>query len=140
MPFALRESIDRQVGLPARGKSYTARKLHRYLNWMGFGSKIFNVLTPRSLLSTHSTPAASGRRRWVRVAVAAPRQRAAAATTRRAAAVMRRRDCPAVATAGGRGMGAQVGSHRRKSAATKDAPAEEERWKGPGRLRPSAYA
>ena len=121
------------MGLPARGKSYTARKLHRYLNWMGFGSKIFNVLTP-SL-----TPEYSQHPRRFRPAAMGARGRGSAATTRRAAAVMRRRDCSAVATAGGRGMGAQVGSHRRKSAATKDAPAEEERWKGPGRLRPSAY-
>lgn len=31
------------VGLPARGKSVIARKLCRYLNWMGFKSKVFNL-------------------------------------------------------------------------------------------------
>jgi 6-phosphofructo-2-kinase len=31
------------VGLPARGKSYIAQKLKRYLSWMGFRTKVFNV-------------------------------------------------------------------------------------------------
>lgn len=31
------------VGLPARGKSYTARKLARYLHWLGYNTRIFNV-------------------------------------------------------------------------------------------------
>ena len=31
------------VGLPARGKTYTARKLARYLNWHGIGARVFNV-------------------------------------------------------------------------------------------------
>ena len=31
------------VGLPARGKTYTARKLARYLNWHGVNAKVFNV-------------------------------------------------------------------------------------------------
>ena len=31
------------VGLPARGKTYIARKLARYLNWLGVSSKVFNV-------------------------------------------------------------------------------------------------
>ena len=31
------------VGLPARGKSYIARKLVRYLNWAGFKAKVFNI-------------------------------------------------------------------------------------------------
>jgi hypothetical protein len=31
------------VGLPARGKSYIARKLARYLNWIGFKAKVFNI-------------------------------------------------------------------------------------------------
>jgi len=31
------------VGLPARGKSYIAQKLCRYLNWVGIKSKVFNV-------------------------------------------------------------------------------------------------
>ncbi|MFT4571436.1 MAG: broad specificity phosphatase PhoE/predicted kinase [Hyphomicrobiaceae bacterium] len=31
------------VGLPARGKSYTARHLARYLEWLGYPSRVFNV-------------------------------------------------------------------------------------------------
>lgn len=31
------------VGLPARGKSYLAKKMARYLNWFGIRSKVFNV-------------------------------------------------------------------------------------------------
>lgn len=31
------------VGLPARGKSYTARKLSRYLSWLGYATRVFNV-------------------------------------------------------------------------------------------------
>lgn len=31
------------VGLPARGKTYTARKLARYLSWLGENTKVFNV-------------------------------------------------------------------------------------------------
>ncbi len=31
------------VGLPARGKSYLARKLERYLRWLGHETKVFNV-------------------------------------------------------------------------------------------------
>jgi 6-phosphofructo-2-kinase/fructose-2,6-biphosphatase 2 len=31
------------VGLPARGKTYTARKIARYLTWLGHRSRIFNV-------------------------------------------------------------------------------------------------
>ncbi|XP_043233080.1 6-phosphofructo-2-kinase/fructose-2,6-bisphosphatase-like isoform X3 [Amphibalanus amphitrite] len=31
------------VGLPARGKTYMARKLARYLNWTGIKTKVFNV-------------------------------------------------------------------------------------------------
>ena len=31
------------VGLPARGKSYTARKLARYLRWQGVNARVFNV-------------------------------------------------------------------------------------------------
>lgn len=31
------------VGLPARGKTYIARKVSRYLNWLGHRSRIFNV-------------------------------------------------------------------------------------------------
>ncbi|VDM30922.1 unnamed protein product [Hydatigera taeniaeformis] len=31
------------VGLPARGKTYMARKLTRYLNWIGINTRVFNV-------------------------------------------------------------------------------------------------
>lgn len=31
------------VGLPARGKTYTARRLCRFLNWIGVPTKVFNV-------------------------------------------------------------------------------------------------
>ena len=31
------------VGLPARGKTYTARKIARYLSWRGLQARVFNV-------------------------------------------------------------------------------------------------
>jgi broad specificity phosphatase PhoE len=31
------------VGLPARGKTYTAHKIARYLNWLGHPTRVFNV-------------------------------------------------------------------------------------------------
>lgn len=31
------------VGLPARGKTYTARKIARYLSWLGHAARVFNV-------------------------------------------------------------------------------------------------
>lgn len=31
------------VGLPARGKTYLAHKLERYLRWIGFSTKSFNI-------------------------------------------------------------------------------------------------
>lgn len=31
------------VGLPARGKTYIAKKLTRYLNWIGISTRVFNV-------------------------------------------------------------------------------------------------
>src|SRR4051812_42388144 len=31
------------VGLPARGKTYVARKITRYLNWLGHPTRLFNV-------------------------------------------------------------------------------------------------
>ena len=31
------------VGLPARGKTYIAKKLCRYLNWIGYNSAVFNI-------------------------------------------------------------------------------------------------
>ncbi len=35
--------IIAMVGLPARGKSYIARKLARYLHWAGLKAKVFNI-------------------------------------------------------------------------------------------------
>jgi predicted kinase len=31
------------VGLPTRGKSYTARRIERYLSWLGYRTGVFNV-------------------------------------------------------------------------------------------------
>lgn len=31
------------VGLPARGKTYMAKKLTRYLKWIGLNTRVFNV-------------------------------------------------------------------------------------------------
>ena len=31
------------VGLPARGKTYTAQKIARYLSWLGYACEVFNV-------------------------------------------------------------------------------------------------
>jgi len=31
------------VGLPARGKTYVAWKLSRYLNWLGIRTRVFNI-------------------------------------------------------------------------------------------------
>ena len=31
------------VGLPARGKTYIARKVARYLSWLGYSTHVFNV-------------------------------------------------------------------------------------------------
>ena len=38
-----RKMVLVMVGLPARGKSYTARKLSRYLSWLGYATRVFNV-------------------------------------------------------------------------------------------------
>lgn len=35
------------VGLPARGKSFVSQKLARYLDWLGFSSKVFDICTYR---------------------------------------------------------------------------------------------
>jgi broad specificity phosphatase PhoE/predicted kinase len=42
-PVHLEPIVLVMVGKPARGKSYTARKVCRYLNWLGFRAKLFNV-------------------------------------------------------------------------------------------------
>ncbi|CAF2106394.1 unnamed protein product, partial [Rotaria magnacalcarata] len=36
-------TVIMMVGLPARGKTYIARKLARYLHWTGIQTKVFNV-------------------------------------------------------------------------------------------------
>ncbi len=44
------------VGLPARGKSYIARKLARYLHWLGHDTRVFNVGSyRRDLLGAQKT-------------------------------------------------------------------------------------
>lgn len=45
------------VGLPARGKSYLARKLAYYLNWLQIPTKIFNLGDYRRRKLGVSTPA-----------------------------------------------------------------------------------
>jgi len=44
------------VGLPARGKTYTARKIARYLSWLGSKTKVFNVGNYRRKLSGATVP------------------------------------------------------------------------------------
>ena len=46
------------VGLPARGKTYTARKLCRYLQWQGARARVFNVGNYRRTRLGSSQPAA----------------------------------------------------------------------------------
>jgi len=42
------------VGLPARGKTYIARKLSRYLSWLGHPTRVFNVGSyRRRILGSH---------------------------------------------------------------------------------------
>lgn len=45
------------VGLPARGKTYTARKMARYLRWQGWEAKVFNVGNYRRELLGAQQPA-----------------------------------------------------------------------------------
>jgi len=46
------------VGLPARGKTYIARKLARYLNWQGHAARVFNVGNYRRMRLGSNQPAA----------------------------------------------------------------------------------
>src|SRR5580700_10730395 len=42
------------VGLPARGKTFTARKIARFLSWLGHKTQVFNVGTyRRARLGSH---------------------------------------------------------------------------------------
>ncbi|KAI8884997.1 bifunctional 6-phosphofructo-2-kinase/fructose-2,6-bisphosphate 2-phosphatase [Backusella circina FSU 941] len=41
-----------QVGLPARGKSYIVKKLRRYLNWLQYETRVFNVGNMRRVVET----------------------------------------------------------------------------------------
>lgn len=46
------------VGLPARGKTYIARKIARYLSWLGYKTRIFNVGDYRRSIAGAQQPAA----------------------------------------------------------------------------------
>lgn len=35
--------IISMVGLPARGKSFISKKLCKYLIWLGYNSRVFNI-------------------------------------------------------------------------------------------------
>src|SRR4249920_1327101 len=45
------------VGLPARGKTYIARRVARYLNWLGHPTRVFNVGSYRRKILGASQPA-----------------------------------------------------------------------------------
>lgn len=45
------------VGLPARGKTFIARKVARYLSWLGFPTRVFNVGNYRRKLLGSQQPA-----------------------------------------------------------------------------------
>jgi broad specificity phosphatase PhoE/predicted kinase len=45
------------VGLPARGKTYVARKIGRYLSWLGYRTRTFNVGDYRREIAGASRPA-----------------------------------------------------------------------------------
>ena len=47
------------VGLPARGKSYLTKKMHRYLSWQQHNTKIFNVGNRRRIAAGVANPADS---------------------------------------------------------------------------------
>ncbi|OLN95284.1 putative 6-phosphofructo-2-kinase PB17E12.14c [Colletotrichum chlorophyti] len=44
------------VGLPARGKSYITKKVQRYLSWLQYNSRIFNVGNRRRVAAGLSSP------------------------------------------------------------------------------------
>eukprot|EP01114_Cavostelium_apophysatum_P016203 TRINITY_DN4554_c0_g2_i1.p1 TRINITY_DN4554_c0_g2~~TRINITY_DN4554_c0_g2_i1.p1 ORF type:complete len:558 (+),score=68.88 TRINITY_DN4554_c0_g2_i1:27-1676(+) len=45
--FQRQKLVFAMVGLPARGKSYVARKMARYLQWVGVPTRVFNVASYR---------------------------------------------------------------------------------------------
>ncbi len=45
------------VGLPARGKTYIARKIARYLSWLGYATRTFNVGEYRRAIAGAKQPA-----------------------------------------------------------------------------------
>ncbi|KNE72426.1 hypothetical protein AMAG_20516 [Allomyces macrogynus ATCC 38327] len=47
------------VGLPARGKSYICKKLQRYLTWLGFPTRVFNVGNRRRTAASAAASAAA---------------------------------------------------------------------------------
>ncbi len=38
-----RRLLIAMVGLPARGKTFISRKVTRYLTWLGYNAKVFNI-------------------------------------------------------------------------------------------------
>ncbi len=63
------------VGLPARGKTYIARKIARYLSWLGYRTRTFNVGEYRRAIAGARQPASffdpgDGEHRSVREAIA----------------------------------------------------------------------
>ncbi|KAI7897245.1 6-phosphofructo-2-kinase-domain-containing protein [Mucor mucedo] len=47
------------VGLPARGKSYLVKKLRRYLNWLQYETKVFNVGNMRRVVENSQDQSAN---------------------------------------------------------------------------------
>jgi len=55
--FSTKKLVIVMVGLPARGKTHMARCLERYLNWLGFTARVFNVGEYRRKLLGATQPA-----------------------------------------------------------------------------------
>ena len=54
MPPATPKLAFVMVGLPARGKTFIARKIARYLSWLGHKTQVYNVGSyRRALLGRH---------------------------------------------------------------------------------------
>lgn len=56
--FSTKKLVIVMVGLPARGKTHMARCLERYLNWLGFTARVFNVGEYRRKFLGATQPAA----------------------------------------------------------------------------------